>query len=118
MRNLERHILLAQGPFGADDPLGDGRLGDQESTSDLVGRQASKQAQRERDARLGRKHRMAGGEHKAQEIVANSIVERGIEIGLRRLLLDLELVTELLVFSFEQLVAAEEIDRSMLRGSP
>ena len=59
---------------------------------------------------------MAGREHKAQEIVANIIVERGIEIGLRRLLLDLKLVTELLMFSFEQLVAAEEIDRSMLRA--
>ena len=61
---------------------------------------------------------MAGSEHEAQEIVANMIVERGIEIGLRRLLLDLKLVTELLMFSFEQLVAAEEIDRSMLRGAP
>ena len=43
---------------------------------------------------------MAGGEHKAQEIVANSIVERGNEIWLRRSLLNLELVTELLVLSF------------------
>ena len=84
MRNLERHIFLAQGPFGADDPLGDGRLRNQEGTSNLVGRQSAKQAQRERDARIGGKHRVAGGEHKAQEIVANLIVERGIEIGLRR----------------------------------
>ena len=59
---------------------------------------------------------MAGGEHETQEIVADIIVERGIEIGLRRLLLDLKLVTELLMFAFEQLVAAEEIDRSMLRA--
>ena len=95
MRNLERHIFLAQGPFGADDPLRDGRLRDQERTSDLVGRQSAKQAQRERDARIGGKHRVAGGEHKAQEIVANLIVERGIEIGLRRVLLDLKLITEL-----------------------
>ena len=101
MRNFERHILLAQGPLGADDPLGDGRLGDQEGTSDLVGRQAAKQAQRERDARIGGKHRVAGGEHKTQEIVANLIVERGVEIGLRRILLNLKLVTELLVLSFD-----------------
>ena len=116
MRNLERHILLAQGPFGADDPLGDGRLGDQEGTSNLVGRQSPKQAQRERDARFGGKHRVAGGEHKAQEIVANLIVERGIEIGLRRVLLDLKLITELPMLSFEQLVAAEKIDGSMFCG--
>ena len=43
----------------------------------------------------------------AQEIVADVVVERGVEIGLRRLLLDLELVAELLVLAFEQLVAAE-----------
>ena len=59
---------------------------------------------------------MAGGEHKAQEIVANLIVERGIEIGLRKILLNLKLITELLMLSFEQLVAAEKIDGSMLRG--
>jgi hypothetical protein len=59
---------------------------------------------------------MARSEDKAQQIVANLIVERGIEIGLRRLLLDFELVTEFSMFSFEQLVAAEEIDRSMLRA--
>src|SRR4029077_13424580 len=107
--DFERHIFLAQSPFGADDPLSNGRLGDQESPRDLVGCQASKQAQRERDARLGRKHRMAGSKHKAQQIVANIIVERGIEIRLRRLLLDFELVTELLMLSFEQLIAAKVI---------
>jgi hypothetical protein len=36
-----------------------------------------------RHARLGRKHRMASGENKAHDIVANVIVDRGIEIGLR-----------------------------------
>ena len=59
---------------------------------------------------------MAGDEDEAQEIVANVIVDRGVEIGLRRLLLNLELITELLMFAFEQLVAAEDIDRPMLRG--
>ena len=116
VRNLEQHIFLAQGPFGADDPLGDGRLRDQEGTSDFLGRQSAKQAQRERDARIGGKHRVAGGEHKAQEIVANLIVERGIEIGLCRVLLDLELIAELPMFSFEQLVPAEKIDGAMFCG--
>ena len=59
---------------------------------------------------------MARNEDETQEIVSDMIVECGIEIGLRSLLLDLKLVTELLMFSFEQLVAAEEIDRSMLRA--
>ena len=40
-----------------------GRLGHEEGARDLVGGQAAEQAQRERDARLGREHRVAGGEH-------------------------------------------------------
>src|SRR5215475_6662841 len=57
---------------------------------------------------------MARNEDETQQIVPDLIVERGIEIWLRRLLLDFELVTQLSVFSFEELIAAEEIDRSML----
>ena len=56
---------------------------------------------------------MASGEHEAQEIVANLIVERGIEIGLRHVLLNLKLIAEFPMLSFEQLVAAEKIDGSM-----
>src|SRR5258708_29983683 len=59
---------------------------------------------------------MTGDEHEAQEIVANIIVERGVEIGHGHLLLGLELATELLVLALEELVAAPEVDRAMLRG--
>ncbi len=51
---------------------------------------------------------MTGDEHEAQEIVANIIVERGVEIGHGHLLLGLELATELLVLALEELVAAPE----------
>ena len=37
-----------------------GRLRDEECARDLLGRQTSEQAERERDARFGRKHRMTG----------------------------------------------------------
>ena len=80
--------------------------GDEERARDLVGRQAAEQAQRERDPRLGREHRMAGDEHEAQQIVADVVVERGVEIGHGHLLLGLELVAELLVLALEQLSGA------------
>src|SRR5262245_3854550 len=57
---------------------------------------------------------MAGGEHEAEQIVADIVVERAIEIGLR-LLLDLALVAELAMFSFEQLIAAKMVDGPMFR---
>jgi hypothetical protein len=59
---------------------------------------------------------MTGYEYEAQEVVADVIVDRGLEIRRGQLLLDLELATELLVLALEPLVAAEEIDRTMLRG--
>ena len=61
-RHLERHAGLRQRALGAHDALRDGRLGDEEGAGDLLGGQAAEQPQRQRDARLGRKHRMAGGE--------------------------------------------------------
>ena len=87
-RDLERHARLGQGPLGAHDALGDRRLRHQERARDLLGGQPAEQAQRERDARLGREHRMAGGEHEAQQVVADVVVERGVEIGPAGLLLD------------------------------
>src|SRR5579859_412936 len=62
---------------------------------DLLGRQAAEQAQGQRDARIGREHRVARDEHEAQEIVAD-VVEGRVDVhrGLRSLCR--ELATELL----------------------
>ena len=98
-------LLFGQRPLGADDALGDGRLGDEERARNLVGRQAAEQAQRERDARLGREHRMAGREHQAQQVVADVVIQGCVEIRHGRVLFRLELVAELLVLALEQLVA-------------
>jgi len=64
---------------------------------------------------FGREDRVAGNENEAQEIVADMIVERCVEVW-RRVLLDLELVAELGVLAAGKLGAAEEIDRTMLCG--
>ena len=100
--DLEGDVRLGEGPLGPDDALGDRRLRDEERARDLLGRQAAEQAERERDARLGGEHRMAGGEHEAQEVVADVVVERGVEVRRGRLLPGLELVPELLVLALEQ----------------
>ncbi len=55
--NLERNARLGEGPLRADDPLGDGRRGHEERPRDLLGRQTSEQAQRERHTCLGREDR-------------------------------------------------------------
>ena len=83
--HLEGDALVGQGALGAHDALGDRRLGHQEGARDLVGRQAADQAEREGHARLGGQHRMAGGEDQAQQVVADVVVEGGVEIGRRRL---------------------------------
>jgi hypothetical protein len=114
--NFEEDMGLGEGALGADDALGDGRGGDEEGPRDLLGRQAAEQPQRERDARLGGEHGMAGREHEAQKIVADVVIDRGIEIGSGHFLLNVDLTAELLVFLFEPFAATEEIDRSMLGG--
>ncbi len=46
---------------------------------------------------------MAGGEHQAQQVVADVVVERGVEVGRRASPPGLELAPELLVLALEQL---------------
>src|SRR4029077_244157 len=61
--DLEGDACLGEGPFGPDDALGHGRVRDEEAPGDLLGRQAAEQAEGERNARLGREHRMTCREH-------------------------------------------------------
>src|SRR5204863_4819202 len=101
--DLEGDALLGEGPLGPDDALGDGRLWDEVRSRDLVGRQTAQQAERERHARLGREHRMTGDEHEAQEVVADAVVERGVEIRPGPLSLARDLAPELLVLALDEL---------------
>ena len=91
--------------------------GDEERARDLLGGQAAEQAQRQRDARLGRQHRMAGDEDQPQQVVADVVVEgasskSGVDGVLRRL----HVVADLFVLAIEHLAAAEVIDGPVLGG--
>ena len=117
--DLERHALVGECALGADDALGDGGLGDEERTRDLFGCEAAEQPERERHPRLDGQHGMARREDEAKKVVADVVcplIDGRLEIRHRRVLLRLELVTELLVLAIEPLVAAPEIDRPVLGG--
>src|SRR5258706_14705634 len=59
---------------------------------------------------------MAGREHQAQQVVTHVVVDRRVKILYSHPLPRLPLETELPMLAFEPLVAAQEIDRTMLRG--
>ncbi len=59
---------------------------------------------------------MAGDEHEAEQVVADVIVDRGVEIRHGRIPPGLEFVAELLVFTVEHLAPAQLVDCPMLRG--
>src|SRR5262249_773938 len=79
-RNLEGDMSVGEHSLGAHDPLGDSRLGDEKGASDLVCRQTTEKAERERHARLGGKDGMAGGENEAQQIIADVVVDLRLEL--------------------------------------
>ena len=73
-RHLEGDAGLGEGALGPHDALRQGRLGHQERARDLVGGQPAEQAQRERDARVGRQHRVTGREDQPEQVVADLVV--------------------------------------------
>ncbi len=117
VRHLEGHALLRQGPLGAHDALGDGGLGHEESPRDLLGGEAAQQPQGEGDARLGCEHGVAGGEDQAQQVIADVVVERCVEIRRSHLPACFELQSQLRVLALDQLGAAEPVDGAVLGRS-
>ncbi len=59
---------------------------------------------------------MARREDKAQEVVANVVVEGGIEVRLRSFSRGLDFAAQLLVLALDQLLAPQPIDGAMLGG--
>ncbi|CUJ41539.1 Uncharacterised protein [Achromobacter xylosoxidans] len=118
--HLERHARRRQAALGAHDALGDGRLRGQESARDLGGGQPAQQAQRQRHTRLGRKQRVAGGEHQAQQVVADVVLARGVqrldEIGFDVGLQRLQFVADLLVLAAMDGVQPQAVAGAVLRG--
>jgi hypothetical protein len=115
LRHRERHARRGERALGAHDALRDRRLRHQEGARDLLGRQARDQAQGERDARLGREQRMARDEHQAQQVVADVVVEGGVD-RLDDVLPLVERAADLRVLALEQLHAAQPVDRAVPGG--
>ena len=108
-------MLVGEGTFGADNALGDGGFGGEEGAGDLVGGEAAEDTEGEGCAGLGGEDRMAGDEDEAEEVVADGVVESGVEVG-RGLFEGFEFAGELFVFALGDAVAAEEIDDAAFGG--
>src|SRR5215510_15947022 len=59
---------------------------------------------------------MTGDEDEAQQIIAHRIVDGSVEVGLRRLLFDFELVSELGMLALNEFVSPSAVDCTVLRG--
>ena len=110
-RGLIGQASLRQRTLGAHDALGNGRFRQQEGARDLFRRQAADHPKRQRGAGLARQSRMASGEDQAQQLVADIVVQRGIRIG-HRLLLLLQVAYQHLVLAIEHAAAAQLIQRA------
>jgi hypothetical protein len=108
-------VLVGEGAFGADDALGDGGFGGEEGAGDLVGGEAAEETEGKGCAGLGGEDGMAGDEDEAEEVVADGVVESGVEVG-RGLFEGFEFAGELFVFALGDGVAAEEIDGAAFGG--
>ena len=58
---------------------------------------------------------MACGEDQPQQVIADVIVECGVEVRGRGVLRDLQLVAELLMLALEQRASAQQVDGAVLR---
>jgi hypothetical protein len=114
--NLEGHPGVGEGTLGTHDSLGQRGLGHEERAGDLWCGEPAEQAESERHPRLGREHRMAGDEDETQEVVTDGIVQRGVEVRDRGLVLRLQLVAELPFLALVQRAAAQLVDRAVLGG--
>lgn len=113
--DFEGDLFVGEGPFGADDALGDGGFGGEKGARDFVGGQAAEETKGQGGAGFGGEDGMAGDEDEAEEVVADGIVEGGVEAG-RRLFEGFELTAEVFVFALGDGVAAKEIDGAPFGG--
>src|SRR5204862_503909 len=81
---------------------------------DLFGGQACDEPQGEGQACLGRKDRMAGDEHEAQQVVADGLCQRPVELR-RRCGCGERLALEFAVLALEQLSSPKLIERAIPR---
>jgi hypothetical protein len=113
-RHLEGNARLRQCSLGADDALGDRRFGSEESAGDFLRREAAEQAQSEGKARFHRQDRVTGDEHQVEEIIANVVIDGGVDIDIAALGLDL--IDDRVLFALMQAQFANTVDATMLGG--
>ena len=92
----------------ADEPLGHGRLGDEEGAGDLVRPQAAQRAQRERDLSVERERRMAAREDELEPLVGDRRLVHVVLHGFRHV--------EQAGLRRERAIAADAVDRTVARG--
>src|SRR5262249_3370446 len=73
-------------------------------------------AECEGDAGLRREHRMAGDEDESEQVVADVVVDRILEIRHGQFPLQLELASELFVLALQERAATEVVDGAVLGG--
>ena len=73
-------MRVSERPLGPDDSLCDRRLRNEKSACDLVSRQAAEETKGERSARFARQSRVTGHKDQAEHVVANVVIERGVEL--------------------------------------
>ena len=109
-RDAERDAGVADLALRANEPLRHRRLGDEERTRDLVGRQAAERAQRQGDLRVERERGMAAREDELEALVGEGgLVHRSPAHGFR---CDRQQVR----LRDERPVAADAVDRPVARG--
>ncbi len=116
-RHFKRHARFRERLLRAHDALSDRGLGHQKCTRDFIHRQAAEQPKRQRDPRLGRQHRVAGGENQPQQIVADVVIESAFEVRHRVCLLFLDAAADLGVLLGHAFVASKVIVRKILGES-
>ena len=115
-------VVVAELAFGADDPLGDRRFGDDEGVGDLGGIQAAEESQGERDLGVGRQRRVAAQEHQPQLVVGDDVgegvefVEFGVRVGVHGVVEVVGCLVTLLAAG----LASDPVDRPVAggRGDP
>ena len=78
--DLEGDAGFGEGAFGADDALGDGGFGNEEGAGDLVGGEASEEAEGEGDAGFGGEDGVAGDEDETEEVVGDGGIDGGVDV--------------------------------------
>src|SRR5215469_14387843 len=106
-------MRISKCSFCSNNSLGDGGLRCKEGARNFLSCQASQQTKRQRNTRFRRENRMAGDEDKAQQVIANGIIQSGIEVR-HGTFLFAQLATEFLMLAIKQLISAEIIDCAML----